>query len=177
LYEKLSAFVESFPKNTIFLSLLEWSDSGLRVIDETRQLLHEKSLNPREDCLSTRIFAIQHEMERGNTNSTQGAFEDAVASDACKTSPLVWNWYIQFSSSQKSLRPKAKDIFYRALRHCPWSKEVMMQAFTTLARTMESHELKAVYETMTFKGMRIHVDMDDFLQQHETKRAKERGRR
>ncbi|KAK0389232.1 hypothetical protein NLU13_2807 [Sarocladium strictum] len=177
LREKLSAFVEAFPRNGIFLSLLEWSDSGLRVIDETRQLLHEKSLSQDQDCFSTRVFAIQHELERGNTNSARAAFEGAVTSDACKASPCIWTWYIEFSYSQRSLRTKAKEVFYRALRHCPWSKQVMMQAFTTLIRIMESTELKAVYETMTSKGIRIHVEMDDYLQMHEAKRSRERGQR
>jgi hypothetical protein len=177
MHENLMSFVDTFPKNTIFLSLLEWCDSGLRVIDETRQLLQERCLKPAEDSLSTRVFAIQHEIERGNTNSARAAFEDAVNSDACSASPFVWIWYMHFGYSQRTLRQRAKGVFYRALRHCPWSKEVMMQAFTTLIRGMESDELKSVYETMTSKGMRIHIELDDFLLQHEAKRARERGRR
>jgi hypothetical protein len=172
--EHLTTFAGIFPKNTIFLSLLEWSDSGLRVIDETRQLLQEKSLTPAEDCLSSRVFAIQHEIEHGNVNSARAAFENAVASDACRASPVIWRWYIQYSFTHRSLRSKAKEIFYRAISHCPWSKEVMMQAFTTLIRVMESDELKAVYETMSSKGLRIHVELDDFLREHELKRSRER---
>ena len=47
-----------------------------------------------------------------------------------------------------------------------------MQAFTTLVRIMESDELRAVYDTMTSKGMRIHVEMDDFMKEQERKRAR-----
>lgn len=170
--QQLMGYVSAFPQNTIFLSLLEWFDSGLRVVDETRQLLRDQCLTPSEDSLSGRVFAIRHEMERGNINSTKAAFEQAVNSDACRSSVLIWIWYIQFSYAHKSLRPKVKDLFYRALRNCPWSKEVMMQAFTTLVRIMESDELRAVYDTMTSKGMRIHVEMDDFMKEQERKRAR-----
>lgn len=39
----------------------------------------------------------------------------------------------------------------------------MLEAFATLADDMDSDELRAVYSTMTSKGLRIHVDLDDFL--------------
>ena len=37
-----------------------------------------------------------------------------------------------------------------------------MEAFTTLAKIMESSELRAVFNTMTSKGLRIHVDLEEF---------------
>lgn len=38
-----------------------------------------------------------------------------------------------------------------------------MEAFLTLNREMDSSELKGIFETMTSKGLRIHVDLDEFL--------------
>ncbi|KAF5976685.1 hypothetical protein FCOIX_6961 [Fusarium coicis] len=163
LLEQLKQFLVYFPRNTIFLSLFEWADSSLRVIDETRTLLHETVLTPAQDCLSSRIFAIHHEIERGNVNTTKAAFEHAVSSDNCKFNTSLWIHFIEFCSSHRELRPKAKDILFRALRHCPWSKDVMMEAFLTLNREMDSSELKGIFETMTSKGLRIHVDLDEFL--------------
>lgn len=168
--EKLVKFIGYFPQNTILLSLLEWSDSSLRVVDETRALLYDKIIVPPNDCVSSRIFAIQHELNCGNTNTTKAAFEHAVTSDACKSSVQVWISYIRFCQSHKELRPKAKEIFYRALRHCPWSKDIMMEAFGTLIRDMESEELRSVYNTMTSKGIRIHVDMEEFMEKQRTER-------
>ncbi|KAF4979484.1 hypothetical protein FZEAL_4343 [Fusarium zealandicum] len=170
LLEQLRQFLAYFPRNTIFLSLFEWADSSLRVIDETRTLLHESVLTLAQDCLSSRLFAIHHEVERGNVNTTKAAFEHAVASDACKSNVALWVNFIRFCSAQKELRPKAKDVLFRALRHCPWSKDVMMEAFLTLNRDMESSELKSVFETMTAKGLRIHVDLDEFLEKRRNER-------
>lgn len=163
LLEQLKKFLVYFPRNTIFLSLFEWADSSLRVIDESRTLLHETVLTPSQDCLSSRIFAVHHEIERGNVNTTKAAFEHAVSSDNCKFNTSLWIYFIRFCSSHRELRPKAKDILFRALRHCPWSKDVMMEAFLTLNREMDSSELKGIFETMTSKGLRIHVDLEDFL--------------
>ncbi|KAF4957408.1 hypothetical protein FGADI_3144 [Fusarium gaditjirri] len=163
LVEQLKQFLVYFPRNTIFLSLFEWADSSLRVIDETRTLLHETVLTPAQDCLSSRVFAIHHEIERGNVNTTKAAFEHAVSSDTCKFNTSLWIHFIRFCSSCRELRPKAKDVLFRALRHCPWSKDAMMEAFLTLNIEMDSSELKGIFETMVSKGLRIHVDLEEFL--------------
>ncbi|KAM0562109.1 hypothetical protein ACHAPJ_002553 [Fusarium lateritium] len=177
LLEQLKNFLAFFPRNTMFLSLFEWADSSLRVIDETRTLLHETVLTPTQDCLSSRIFAIHHETERGNVNTTKAAFEHAVSSDACKFNTSLWINFIRFCSSQRELRPKAKDILFRALRHCPWSKDVMMEAFLTLSRDMDSSELKGIFDTMTSKGLRVHVDLEEFLEKRRSERRAEKSRR
>lgn len=161
--EKLTAWLGDFPRNTILLSLLEWSDSGLRVVDETRTLLYDRVLVKPHDCVSSRIFAVEHELSHGNPNSTKAAFEQALTSEACKNNIYVWIAYIQFCYEDRNLRSKAKDTFYRALRHCPWSKDIMMEAFGPLIRNMESEELKSIYAMMTSKGLRVHVDMDEFM--------------
>ncbi|KAM0436760.1 hypothetical protein ACHAPT_002471 [Fusarium lateritium] len=176
LLDQLKNFLAYFPRNTIFLALFEWADSSLRVIDETRTLLYETVLTPAQDCVSSRLFAIHHETERGNVNTAKAAFEHAVSSDACKFNTGVWIRFIKFCSSQRELRPKAKDVLFRALRQCPGSKDVMMEAFLTLNRDMESSELKGVFETMASKGLRVHVDLDEFLEKRRNERRGQKGR-
>lgn len=154
--------------------MLEWTDSGLRVVDETRSLLYDRVLVKPHDCISSRVFTIEHEILRGNPNTTKVAYERAVTSEVAMNNVRIWIGYIRFSYEQRSMRPQAKDVFYRALRHCPWSKDVMMEAFGTLIRIMESEELKSIFAMMTSKGLRVHVDMDEFL---EARRAERSGRR
>ncbi|KAJ6446625.1 DUF1740-domain-containing protein [Purpureocillium lavendulum] len=162
--EKLSRFIDLFPRNTIFLTLLEWADASIQVIDETRQVLDDRVLVKKQDCVSSRVFAIQHELARGNAHSTRAAFERAFRSDVCKSSVVIWKAYLRFTHSQrKRLRQAAKEGFYRALKHCPWDKSLMMEAFGTLIRDMKSEELRSVYSTMTSKGMRVHVDMEEYM--------------
>lgn len=170
--EQLIQFIEKFPRNSIFLSLFEWSDASLRIIDETRDLLHDKVLVRSQDCVSARVFAIQHELARGNVNTTKAAYEHALSSDVCKASPMLWISYIRFCYLHQPLRTKAKEVFYRALRQCPGSKDVMMESFRTLIRDMESEELRAVYNTMSSKGLRVHVDLEEFLEQRRLESAK-----
>ncbi|KAG5950961.1 hypothetical protein E4U53_004095 [Claviceps sorghi] len=163
--DQLSRFLERFPRNTIFLALLEWADSSLRVVDETRQLLYDRILIRGRDCITSRIFSIQHELLRGNTNSTRAAYEHALSSEVCKANVGLWLSYVRFCHrGGRELRSKARDVFYRALRHCPWSKEVMMEAFGTVIRDMKSDELRSVYETMASKGLRVHVDLEEYVE-------------
>lgn len=163
MQEQLLQFGKQFPRNTILLSLFEWTDMGLRIVDDTRSLLESSALTPREDCISSRIFAIQHESIRGNVHSTRSAFEHALRSDACRSNPWLWLSYMQFCSSNKLFRSKLQDVFFRALKHCPWSKDVAMAAFVILIRDMQSSDVRAVYSMMTSKGLRVHVDLDEYL--------------
>ncbi|TWU75784.1 hypothetical protein ED733_003565 [Metarhizium rileyi] len=164
LRQQLSEFLNCFPRNSIFLSLTEWADSSLRVIDETRQLLYDRILTNQHDCVSSRIFSIEHELCRGNTNTAKAAFEQALSSDICSNNIRLWIAYIRFSYARRELRPKVMDVFYRGVRRCPWSKEMMMEAFYSLVRDVKSDELRSVYNTMTEKGLRIHLDMDEHLE-------------
>lgn len=172
LREQLSSFIERFPRNTIFLLLFEWTDVNFRVINETRNVLDDKVLVKGTDCVSSRIFSIQYEMAQGNAHSTKAAFERALKSDVCKSSVALWIGYVRFVYSQKQwLRQPARDALYRGLKNCPWSKSLLMEAFGTLVRDMKPDELLSVYREMTSKGMRVHVDMEDYMAKTAERRA------
>ncbi|KAM3513826.1 hypothetical protein MY11210_002551 [Beauveria gryllotalpidicola] len=163
--DQVRKHLQSFPSNTILLSVLEWSDAGLRIVDETRQLLRDQT--PRADNVGARFFAVQHELARGNAHTAQAAFEQAVRGDTCRASATLWAWYVRFAHAHgRQLRRGGKgavDVLYRALRHCPWAKSVFMEAFTTLAGDLASDELRSVYGMMTAKGLRAHVELDEVV--------------
>ena len=169
--ECLMQFLKIFPRNTIFLSLYGWADSSLRVADETRAMLNDKILQPSFDCLSSRVFATEHELSRGGIHSTRAAFEGAITSDASRSSPGIWISYLEFCASQRELKSKAKGVLYRGLRQCPGSKVLMMKAFTVLSQEMESSELRSIFNTMTSKDLRVHVDLEEFLASRQDRTA------
>ncbi|KAK6210290.1 hypothetical protein QIS74_11874 [Colletotrichum tabaci] len=171
LRDQLSQFIELFPRNTIFLSLFSWASTTFGIDDPVRDILRKVALTNENDCISNRIFAIRYELQRGNVHSTQAAFEKALDSPACRSNPGLWRCYIRFSYARKQFRNKAKDVFLRGLRHCPWSKELALEAYTTLVNVMDEFELKSVFDMMLSKGLRIHVDMDGFIAHHEKARA------
>ncbi|KAI0526614.1 DUF1740-domain-containing protein [Xylaria bambusicola] len=164
LREQLSQYLTYFPSNTIFLSLFAWRETRLSVSDRVRSLLQNSTLTRANESLSSHVFAISHELRTGNAHSARAAFERALSADCCKHHVGLWIAYVRFCHGRKELRAKAKAVFYRAIQACPWSKGVFMEAFGTLVREMDSAELKSVYATMCEKGLRIHVDMDEFIE-------------
>lgn len=164
LRDQLHRFIILFPANTVFLTLFAWADTSLLLNDPVRTLLRTHVLTKSNDCLTSRLFAIQHEMHSfGSIHSVRTAFERALDSDPCRGNVGLWLSYVRFCErNRKELRGKAKEVYYRALGACPWSKELAMEAFTTLLRDMESSELRAVWNTMTTKGLRLCVDLEEF---------------
>ncbi|KAI0165812.1 DUF1740-domain-containing protein [Xylariaceae sp. FL1272] len=161
--EQITKYLNLFPSNSIFLALFAWSEERLSVNDRVRSLLHSHILSRPHETLSSHIFAINYEIQTGNMHSTRAAFERAVVSDACAHHPGLWVAYIRFCHDRKELRKKAKGVFARAIQACPWCKDVYMEAFGTLCRDMDSAELKGVYNTMYDKGLRIFVDLHEFV--------------
>ncbi|KAK3301922.1 NRDE-2, necessary for RNA interference-domain-containing protein [Chaetomium strumarium] len=172
LRAQLQTFIRLFPRNAIFLSLFAWShSSSLRLADDpVRNVLSTLSLAEPHDCLSTRRFAIQYEARAGigTAHSVRAAFESALTDSdaACLGSSVeLWTAYLHFCCSHGELRgKKAREVFYRAIAACPWSKEVYMEAFTLQEGLgLDDAELRAVYETMVAKGLRVHVDLEESL--------------
>ncbi len=194
LREQLTRYAGLFPHNTLFLSLLAWKETRLGIDDKVRSVLDATAgLAGTPSRLSSRAFAVRHEARTGNANSTRAAFERALDDDdndggggACGNHPGLWVSYIRFlgrhggggsgsgSGGRGAPRAKAKDAFYRAVQHCPWSKEVFMEAFATLGRDMDSAELDSVYDTLCDKGLRVHVEMPEFVERWRREQKKER---
>lgn len=161
--EKLYSFLKLFPSNTIFLNLLAWADTSPLLNDPVREALRAIVLKVPHDRVGSRVFAILHELDVGTVHSARAAFEAALDSDNCRGSAGLWRAYVRFCQTYKrELRGKAVEVFYRAVGACPWSKDVAMEAFGTLVRDMDSGDLRGVYAAMVAKGLRIHVDLEDF---------------
>ena len=85
----------------------------------------------------------------------------------CRHHVGLWRAYVHFccrrDSHHRDVRP-AVDVFYRALRRCPWAKPVFLEAFAPpLVGALDAAALRAVYATLADKGLRVHVDLDDFV--------------
>lgn len=179
LREQLTQYLSYFPSNTIFLSLYAWREERLSINDRVRSLLKDHVLTRANASLRSHVFAISYELHTGNAHSTRAAFERALSSDICAHHVGLWIAYVRFCHARKELRPKAKAVFYRAIQACPWAKDVYMEAFGALVREMDSAELKSVYSTMCEKGLRVHVDMDEFVEnwrREQQQKGQERGK-
>ncbi|KAL1962181.1 hypothetical protein VTN77DRAFT_527 [Rasamsonia byssochlamydoides] len=147
--------------------------------------------------ITSHIFSIFHELHRpvysGSTlHSARAAFERAIGDPAFSTggrsilatdssknkntghsSLSLWKLYILFELSHNDIR-RAKEVFYRGMRACPWSKDLLMLAFRHLrddiqpvrarggeADGMGFDELRRVYHVLVDKELRIHEEIDE----------------
>lgn len=160
--------------------------------------------SPQNTPISTHIFSIYNELCRpvftGSTaHSTRAAFEKAIGDhsalaskpgdkfarhtfdlDSARSNLTIWKLYILFELEQNRDIEAAKDVFYRAIRACPWSKELIMLAFERLRDDLipedlrrQKHqrkkqpkraglgfdELRHLYNVLVEKQLRVHVDI------------------
>ncbi|KAE8349608.1 NRDE-2, necessary for RNA interference-domain-containing protein [Aspergillus coremiiformis] len=198
----LSGSISAFPHNTIFLSLFAWNESRFRIEERVRDTIRDittESHNRTSQILKTQVpvtshlFSIFTELNRpvyaGSTaHSVRAAFEKAIGDQdssthhtntlsTARSNLSLWKLYILFELSQHDIR-RAKDVFYRGMRACPWSKELIMLAFNHLRADivrerypsasrkgdgMSFLELRSVYNVLVEKELRIHVDIEDEL--------------
>lgn len=132
LREQLAIFITLFPQNTIFLSLYAWNESRLRIDNRVRNILLSTVLTPENDTLTSRLFGINYEINQGTKHSVRSAFEHAVNSPASSSSAGLWKFYILYALQQ--FRPQAKDVWYRALRACPWVRKYSSPKVSTMLK-------------------------------------------
>lgn len=204
--------ISTFPHNTMFLSLFAWNESRFRIEERVRDIVRDITTESRTSHTSTlqqvpitsHLFSIYTEMIRpvyaGSTaHSVRAAFEKAIGEhdasaqhntlSTAGSSLSLWKLYILFELSHHNIQ-RAKDVFYRGMRACPWSKELIMLAFSHLrADVVESRhpassrrgdgmgfdELRRVYNVLVEKELRIHVDIEDQLDELAEKMQRSAG--
>ncbi|KAJ9193499.1 hypothetical protein DTO164E3_7898 [Paecilomyces variotii] len=215
--------ISLFPHNTIFLNLFAWNESRFRIEERVRDVIHEitaqgrkgqSQLNKQAVPVTSHFFAVYAELHRpvfsGSTiHSVRAAFEKAISdptlrSGTSSSSPIhdpssshsnisLWKLYILFELSRGHIA-RAKDIFFRAMRACPWSKQILMLAFSHLRADlikeqkkqdsaptqkpteegMSFEELRRVYNVLVEKELRLHVDIEDVLEDIEDQMEQKR---
>lgn len=115
-----------------------------------------------------------HSARTGTAHSARAALEAALAADdddddyissasSSSSSVELWARYVRFSRGRRELRARARDVLYRAVAACPWAKELYMEAFRAPPGEFSAAELRAVFDSLVAKGLRVHVDLDEFL--------------
>lgn len=167
---QLIDFLTLYPQNTLFLSIYTANEARLRVENRVRSLFLSTILTPENDCLTSRAFAIQYEMSYGTIHSVKSVFEKAFSSQSSASSAGLWKLYLLWASSNEKQFTKntkgkgiTKEIWYRALRACPWAKELYILGFEIFGGSIELEfkELRGAWRVMGEKELRVHVDLED----------------
>lgn len=178
------------------------NDSEARYSFDSDSALSATALQPVP--ITTHLLSIWSELCRptwaGSTHhSTRAAFEKVLydnsnhnsqrsggqqlrnssGMESAQSSAMIWKLYIIFETYCTRDIGAAKAVFYRAIRACPWSKQLFMLAFQYLQDDVEHRmvpvssgstgflfdDLRQLYQAMTEKQLRIHVNIEDKIQQ------------
>ncbi|KAL8715541.1 MAG: hypothetical protein Q9220_000877 [cf. Caloplaca sp. 1 TL-2023] len=178
----LDESIAAFPHNTIFLSLYAWNESRFRVDDRLRGIMRDVVLaaahgrhgkegeyGSSPDHVTSHIFAVYTDLQRGllggsNHDAVRGSFERALSNNndgegGAAHSASLWKIYFLFERANGDAK-RSRDVYYRAMRACPWAKEIYMLAFSHLGEEMSEMELRGIYEIMVEKELRMHVPLE-----------------
>ena len=172
----LAESIAQFPQNTVFLSLYAWNEARFRIDDRVRSIVKELVLGgsdgtkkKTQDSVVLRFFAIYSELHRGvtlgsNISTIRSTFERAVESDSGAHCAGLWKLYFLFEHSRLEAE-RAKTVFWRGLRACPWAKDLYMLAFEHLRgeKAMGEADLGGIYQLLVEKELRVHVGLEAIL--------------
>jgi hypothetical protein len=164
----LSESIKLFPNNTIFLSAYVRNETRFRIEDRVRSLMSEVVLKEDQQTIVGWLFSVSAEMQRGlefggTVHAVRAAFEKAVDSRSGLHSIALWKSFMLFELSHKDFR-RAKEVFYRGLRNLPWSKWFLMLAFEHTHQHMTFNEMRSVWNVLSERELRVHVDIGDILE-------------
>ena len=186
----------------VMRAITSGTSSGITAIDS------DQTATTQQVPVTSHLFAIYTELNRpiyaGSTaHSVRAAFENAIgesnahdesgrhltneassSANPARSNLSIWKLYILFELDRNDIQ-RAKNIFYRAIRACPWSKELVMLAFAYFrsdvvdardeassenvsspprrGRAMDFFELRRVYNVLVEKELRVHVDIERLL--------------
>lgn len=193
-----------FPHNTLLLSIFTWNEFRFRVDERIRSAMQPRSSPETGIPITTSLLSILTELTRpiytGSTiHSARAAFERALQPSSSHSgnatpSPSLWKLYIFFELHRAKDQSAAQKLFFRALRACPWSKDILMLAFPSSSSSTERREkgglfvdaetgeedwweLRRIYNVLLDKELRVHVEIDDEILEEGERKWIEREQR
>lgn len=154
---------------------------------------------PQKTPVTIHLFSIYMALRRptwagGNVHYVRAAFEKALGEqsdslrhghgknevqtssgdDSARSNITIWKLYVLFELDRAQDIKAAKAVFYRAIRACPWSKELVMLAFERLGSEengMSFDEHRGMYNILNEKELRLHVSIANELKEVTVKKA------
>ncbi|OOQ87020.1 hypothetical protein PEBR_19011 [Penicillium brasilianum] len=154
---------------------------------------------PQKTPVTIHLFSIYMALRRptwagGNVHYVRAAFEKALGEqwdslrhghgknevqtssgdDSARSNITIWKLYVLFELDRAQDIKAAKAVFYRAIRACPWSKELVMLAFERLGSEengMSFDELRGMYNILNEKELRLHVSIANELKEMTVQKA------
>ncbi|CAO3613577.1 unnamed protein product [Cunninghamella blakesleeana] len=152
--------LELFPNNTILLGVHMWNESRTWFYNRV-QLVFTKSLEKEPNVILwlSYIYFQLHRRKPYDANLVRTIFEESVSHPSTRSSILLWRLYIEHEIRLENYE-KAKLVLYRAIRECPWSKDLFMTGFKLLSDSFTTKELLDMTSLIMEKDIRTRIMID-----------------
>ncbi|KAI9487708.1 MAG: NRDE-2, necessary for RNA interference-domain-containing protein [Benjaminiella poitrasii] len=152
-----------FPNNTIFLAFYIWNESKTKIFNRVQQLLNDElKKNSNVILWLSAIYNELHKYKPYHADSVRDFFERSILDTRTRSSIILWKCYIQFELSQNNLE-RARSLFYRSVKECPWSKELYILGIKSFGKTMNEKELNDLVSLMMEKEIRLRTPIEEDL--------------
>ncbi|CAG8460298.1 12938_t:CDS:10 [Ambispora leptoticha] len=108
------------------------------------------------------VFAELHLQKTYNQHQIRALFERALECPTTRHSVSIWSLYINFEIKHNR-QDRAKALFFRAIRECPWSKDIYLLAFRRLRSHFSTEELEEVMNLMLEKEIRLRIPFEKYV--------------
>ncbi|PWW79846.1 DUF1740-domain-containing protein [Tuber magnatum] len=167
----LSDSLQLFPNNSVFLELFAWNEAKTKIENRVRTLMRDVVLKEGTETILGYGFAIWTEMRmisaggRYNPHTVRALLEQAVEANRTKYNFTLWVIYVEFEIREKELT-RAKEVLFRGIRNCPWSKDLLLLAFQRLRTVMSYEEMRKLLSIVSSeKELRVHdtTELEDYI--------------
>ena len=162
-----------FPRSPDLIELLEESDTMAHAnirLRSTLYLAFEADPNPL--LLASAIRSEARRLGSGRSQSSipslvfgalERLFEKAAAAPQLASSPITWIWFIRLYVALGKME-SARKVLLRAIRECPWSKDlVWMEGLGLLHESISPKEMADLLNVASEKGVRVRVDVAEAM--------------
>ncbi|RPB06131.1 DUF1740-domain-containing protein [Choiromyces venosus 120613-1] len=167
----LNDALQMFPNNSVFLELFVWNEAKVRIENRARTLVRDVVLKEGTETILGYSFAIWTEMRmigaggRYNPHAVRALFEQAVETNRTKYNFSLWMIYMEFEIREKEMK-RAKEVLFRGIRNCPWSKDLLLLAFQRLRTVLTYDEMRKLLSIISSeKELRVHdtTELEDYI--------------
>ncbi|RHZ61356.1 hypothetical protein Glove_348g24 [Diversispora epigaea] len=163
LREVLDRALKLFPNNTIFLFLYFREETRGRIPLGLQKFLKESLKKiPTHILWTVAIYDELHRQQPYNIDRIRSLFYKSLECFTTKNSISLWSLFIHFEINHGELY-RAKTLYYRAIRECPWSKDLYMIAFRELKSQFKTEELDEIMNVILEKEIRIRIPIENFI--------------
>ncbi|KAI0721328.1 NRDE-2, necessary for RNA interference-domain-containing protein [Cerioporus squamosus] len=169
LRERVERAVEVYPSNTAIMGMFLEAEKGQGIWGRVRAMLGETTSEGtgKEKGVARRVAEVWvANWEKGRWEAeverVRNGLAAAVEDDRTRGSAILWKLYVAFEIRAGQLE-RAKKLVYRAITECSLVKELYLLAFGPLRTVFEARELNQFGDTMSERGIRMRVALDEVV--------------